>query len=350
MSEKFMKSRLWIARSLLTQVALVVVGMCCLVPALCMAQAQSETKAAPAAPPNATVPKPPAGARAFETPQAAADALVKATGDFDVAELLSIFGPEGKDIVASTDTVQDKNNAQAFAKEAETKKEIEINKSNPNRASIVVGDEDWPFPVPLVKVSGKWYFDAKQGRQQILFRRIGANELDAITVCRGYVEAQKEYALEIHDNSGVNQYAQKIFSTPGKQDGLYWKTADGTSAGPIGDEVAKALEEGYTSGKSGFHGYYFKILKGQGAAAPMGRLNYVIEGIMIGGFALVAVPAEYRVTGVKTFIVNNDGIVYQKDLGPDSLKIVQEMELYNPDKSWQPTDDEWPQNVAGVAP
>ena len=129
------------------------------------------------------------------------------------------------------------------------------------------------------------------------------------------VEAQKEYASEIHDDSGVNQYAQKIISTPGKQDGLYWKNADGTSGGPIGDAVAKALEEGYSIGKGGFHGYYFKILKGQGPAAPMGKLNYVIEGVMIGGFALVAVPAEYRVTGVKTFIVNNDGVVYQKDLG-----------------------------------
>jgi hypothetical protein len=263
-----------------------------------------------------------------------------------VAELLSIFGPEGKDIVASPDTVQDKSNAQAFAKEAAAKKEVEISKSNPNRASIIVGDQDWPFPVPLIKVNGKWYFDAKEGRQQILYRRIGANELDAITVCRGYVEAQKEYSSEIHDDSGVNQYAQKIFSTPGKQDGLYWKNSDGTPGGPIGDEVAKALEEGYTSGKSGFHGYYFKILKGQGSAAPNGAINYVIEGVMIGGFALVAVPAEYRVTGVKTFIVSYEGVVYQKDLGPDSLNIVKKMELYNPDKTWQPTDAEWPQNVA----
>jgi hypothetical protein len=144
----------------------------------------------------------------------------------------------------------------------------------------------------------------------------------------------------------VNQYAQKIFSTPGKQDGLYWKNADGTSAGPIGEVVAKALEEGYSTGKGGYHGYYFKILKGQGPAAPLGRIDYVIEGIMIGGFALVAVPTEYRVTGVKTFMVSNDGIVYQKDLGPNSLEIVKKMELYNPDKTWQPTDDEWPSGSA----
>jgi hypothetical protein len=161
-------------------------------------------------------------------------------------------------------------------------------------------------------------------------------------VCRGYVEAQKEYAQTIHDDSGVNQYAQKIFSTPGKQDGLYWKDSDGNSAGPIGEPVAKALEEGYTAGKTGFHGYYFKILKGQGPSAPNGAINYVIEGIMIGGFALVAVPVEYRVTGVETFIVNYDGTVYQKDLGPNSLEIVKQMELYNPDKTWQATNDEWP--------
>jgi hypothetical protein len=289
---------------------------------------------------------PPAGPKAFGTPQQAAEALIKAAGAYDVPELLAIFGPDGEDFIESADPVHDKNNAQAFAKEASVKHSIAIEPSNPNRATIIVGDEDWPLPVPLVKKNGKWYFDAKAGRQAILFRRIGANELDAIQVCRGYVEAQKEYSLQIHDDSGVNQYAQKIFSTPGKQDGLYWQNADGASAGPIGDAVAKALEEGYSAGKSGFHGYYFKILKGQGPAAPLGKIDYVIEGIMIGGFALVAVPAEYRVTGVKTFIVSNDGIVYQKDLGPDSLDIVKKMELYNPDPTWHPTDDQWPPNVA----
>ncbi len=289
---------------------------------------------------------PPAGPKAFGTPQQAADALIKAAGAYDVSELLAIFGPDGEDFVESADPVRDKNNAQAFAKEASVKNSIAFEVSNPNRATIIVGNEDWPLPVPLVKKNGKWYFDAKAGRQAILFRRIGSNELDAIQVCRGYVEAQKEYSLQIHDDSGVNQYAQKIFSTPGKQDGLYWQNPDGTSAGPIGEAVAKALEEGYSAGKSGFHGYYFKILKGQGPAAPLGKIDYVIEGIMIGGFALVAVPAEYRVTGVNTFIVSNDGIVYQKDLGPDSLDIVKKMELYNPDPTWHATDDQWPPNVA----
>lgn len=287
------------------------------------------------------------GPKAFDTAQQAADALVKAATDYDVDGLMAIFGPDGKSIVTGGDEVQDKKNAVDFGKEATAKNSIAIDKANPNKATMIVGEEEWPLPVPVVKKNGKWYFDTKAGTQEILFRRIGANELDAITVCRGYVEAQREYSLEPHD--GVNQYAQKIISTPGKRDGLYWKNDDGTSGGPIGEEVAKALEEGYNYSnvkKGGFHGYYFKILKGQGPAAPMGKLNYVIEGIMIGGFGLVAVPAEYRVTGVKTFIVSNDGTVYQKDLGPDSLKIAKEMELYNPDKTWQPTDDQWPSAVA----
>jgi Protein of unknown function (DUF2950) len=340
MSEAIMKSSSSVS---IPKVALVLIALCCVVPLLANAQATSEPKAAPASQPQSSPKKPPAGARAFDTPQAAADAMVKAAADFNVPELLAILGPEGKDIVASSDTVQDKNHAEQFAKDAATKMTVEISKSNPNRATMIVGDNVWPSPIPIVKVNGKWYFDAKQGRQDILYRRIGANELDAITVCRGYVSAQLEYAQTPHD--GINQYAQKVISTPGKQDGLYWKDADGKSAGPIGEPVAKALEEGYTSKKEGFHGYYFKILKGQGPAAPNGAINYVLENVMIGGFALVAVPVEYRVTGVKTFIVNYDGVVYQKDMGPNSLEIVKKMELYNPDKTWQATNDAWPESV-----
>jgi len=346
MSEAIMKSRTSNFRKSHRNLALMLLTLCCVCSALATAQAQPETKpAAPATAAKSGPKTPPAGARAFDTPQAAADALVKAASDFNVPELLAIVGPEGEDIVASKDTVQDKNHAQQFAKDAAQRMTVEVSKSNPNRATVIVGDKDWPAPVPIIKVNGKWYFDAKQGKQDILYRRIGANELDAITVCRGYVSAQIEYASTVHDDSGINQYAQKIISTPGKQDGLYWKDADGKSAGPIGEPVAKALEEGYSSKYQGFHGYYFKILKGQGKDAPNGAINYVIENVMIGGFALVAVPVEYRVTGVKTFIVNYDGIVYQKDLGPDSLEIVRKMELYNPDKTWQATNDAWPEPV-----
>ena len=344
MSEAIMKSRIFSKRNV--TLVLMLIGVACMSAVLAFGQAQSTAQPAPATPAKTSAAVAPVGARAFATPDAAADALIKAASDSNVDELLAILGAEGKDIVASKDTVQDKNHAEEFAKDAAAKKTIDISKSNPNRATLIVGEKDWPLPVPLVKVNGKWYFDAKQGRQDILYRRIGANELDAITVCRGYVSAQIEYASAVHDDSGINQYAQKIISTPGKQDGLYWKDADGKSAGPIGEPVAKAIEEGYSSKYEGFHGYYFKILKGQGKDAPNGAINYVIEGVMIGGFALVAVPVEYRVTGVKTFIVSYDGVVYQKDLGKDSLEIVKKMELYNPDKTWQATNDAWPESVA----
>ena len=281
--------------------------------------------------------------RSFATTQHAADALIKAAQDYDVPDLLNIFGPDGEDLVSSADPVRDKNNALAFAEKARQKNAVIIDPAKPARAILVVGNDEWPFPAPIVKRYGRWLFDSKAGRKEILNRRIGANELDAIQVCRGYVEAQREYASEIHDDSGVNQYAQKIISTPGKQDGLYWKNADGTPGGPISERVARAIHEGYSvDRKTAYHGYYFKILKGQGPAAPLGRIDYVIEGIMIGGFALLAVPAEYGVTGVKSFIVSNDGIVYQKDLGPNSLNIGKSMEVYNPDKTWRRTDDEWP--------
>jgi hypothetical protein len=338
MSEELMKSKMLNMTKSVTTNVLILASLCCVLPMLSMAQAQPATT-------TATI-----GPKGFDTPQQAAAAIIKAAGDYNVPELLAILGPDGEDLVASGDQVEDKNNAVAFAKEAAAKNSIQIAKSNPNRATIIVGEEEWPAPIPLVRKNGKWYFNTKEGKQEILFRRIGENELDAITVCRGYVSAQMEYASDIHDNSGVNQYAQKIISTPGQQDGLFWKNADGTPDGPIGEAVAKALEEGYTAGKGGFHGYYFKILNGQGANAPNGAINYVIEGVMIGGFALVAVPAEYRVTGVKTFIVNYDSVVYQKDLGPDSLEIVKKMELYNPDKTWQRTNDEWPPQVASAAP
>ncbi len=281
--------------------------------------------------------------KSFATPQKAVAELVKVAGDYDVPSLLAIFGPDGEDFISSADPVQDKTNVMKFAALAQEKNTLRIDPSKPDRAVLVVGDEKWPFPVPIVKKNGGWIFDSKAGRTEILYRRIGANELDAIQVCRGFVDAQHEYALAIHDDSGVNQYAQKIISTPGKKDGLYWKNPDGTPGGPISEPVARAIEEGYSVDKrSAYHGYYFDVLKGQGPAAPMGRLDYVIQGAMIGGFALIATPAEYRVTGVKTFICNQDGIVYQKDLGPETLDIARKTTLYNPDKTWQRTNDEWP--------
>jgi hypothetical protein len=187
----------------------------------------------------------------------------------------------------------------------------------------------------VVQKGGRWQFDSKAGRQEILYRRIGANELDAIELCRGYVEAQHDYASEKHDGALVNQYAQRVISTPGKQDGLAWKTQDGSWHGPVGEDIARYIAEGYTKRYDPFHGYYFKILKGQGSAAPMGAMDFLVGGVMIGGFAMVAAPADYRVTGVKTFIVSHTGIVYEKDLGPTTVDQFKAMERFNPDSTWK---------------
>jgi hypothetical protein len=281
----------------------------------------------------------------FDNPKQAADALIQVAANFDVAAANEILGSDGQDLISSEDSVMDKSRAQAFAAKAKEKNSIEIDKKDPNRAILLVGSDDFPLPIPIVKRKGKWLFDTKVGRQEILNRRIGANELDAITICRGFVEAQNEYAQQKHDDAKVNQYAQRVISSPGKHDGLAWKNEDGTWGGPVGKGVAKALEQGYSIPQGQpqpYHGYHFKVLKGQGPAARMGQMDFVVNGAMIGGFALAAAPAQYRITGVKTFIVGPSGIVYQKDLGPDTLKLFQGMDRFNPDKAWQPTKDEWP--------
>jgi len=279
----------------------------------------------------------------FDTPKEAAENLVQAAESFDVAALTEILGPDSADVVSSQDPVADKKQAMAFAAKAKEKSNIETDPKNPNRAILTIGDDDFPLPIPIVKQKGKWIFDMKAGRQEILNRRIGTNELDAITICRGFVEAQEEYAQEKHDDAKVNQYAQRIISTPGKHDGLAWKNSDGTWGGPVGEGIARALEQGYSQQGAPFHGYYFKVLKGQGPAAPKGEMDFVMEGAMIGGFALAAAPAQYRVTGVKTFQVGPSGVVYEKDLGPDTLKVFETMDRYNPDKTWKTTNDDWPE-------
>jgi len=277
--------------------------------------------------------------KTFATPEEAAAAFVAAADAYDVPALLEILGADGRDLITSEDTVEDKNRAARFAKLANEKLSIIPDPNGKAQSILVVGNDEWPLPIPLVKRNGKWLFDAKAGRTEILYRRIGANELDAIQICRGYVEAQKEYALEKH-GSEINEYAQRIISTPGKRDGLAWRNEDGSWDGPVGEGVAKAIAQGYSDRAQPYHGYYFKILKGQGPAAPLGQMDFVIEGVMVGGFALAAAPAQYRVTGVQTFIVSHDGIVYQKDLGPNTLTIFRNMERYNPDKTWSATDDE----------
>jgi hypothetical protein len=279
--------------------------------------------------------------KGFATPKEAAEALIQATETFNLPALKEILGPDGDDLVSSEDPVQDKNFAVAFAAKAHEQNRVTVDPKNSRRAILYVGNDDWPLPIPLVRKDREWSFDTKGGREEVLLRRIGSNELDAIQICRGYVEAQNEYAVEKHDSAEVNQYAQRIISTPGKHDGLAWQNSDGAWGGPVGEGLAKALEQGYTDRSQPYHGYYFKILKGQGQSAPLGALNFVVNGAMIGGFALAAAPAEYRVTGVKTFIVSYNGIVYQKDLGPETLEVFKNMDLYDPDKSWQRTDDNW---------
>jgi hypothetical protein len=283
-----------------------------------------------------------AAAKTFPTPQAAADALINAAEKYDVPALEAIFGPEGKQIIHTGEPAYDREIAQKFAAQARSNMVVSVDPESKTRAFISVGNEDWPFPVPIVKTGGTWSFDSKAGLHEIFLRRIGRNELDAIEISRGYVEAQHEYALTKRGDSKVNQYAQKIISTPGKQDGLAWQNPDGTWGGPIGENVARALERGYTTtGKQQpFHGYYFKVLKGQGPAAPLGQMDYVVNGAMIGGFALIAFPAEYGVTGIKTFMVSNDGVVWEKDLGPDTLKIAAKIDRFNPDKGWSPVLDD----------
>ena len=281
-----------------------------------------------------------AGAKGFDTPEQAADALVNAADPYNKEGLAQIFGHNLDDIVLVSEPAQEQQRAADFVAQAKEEKSIAVDPKNGNRAFLLVGNEEWPFPVPLVKSGGKWYFDSKAGRQELLYRRIGSNELDAIQICNGYVEAQENYALEPRQGYQVNQYAQRIVSTPGTQDGLAWQNPDGTWGGPIGENIAKAIAQGYTSREEPYHGYFFKVLKGQGPDAPLGQLNYVIGGAMIGGFALVAAPADYRVTGVQTFIVSNDGVVYQKDFGPNTLDEFKKMELFNPDKTWTPVPEE----------
>jgi hypothetical protein len=288
---------------------------------------------------SATAAKSSTNQATFVTPEAAVAALTAASEPFDPGALTEILGADGVDLVITADRVLDKTQGAAFAAKAREKTQIVLNQEDPNVAEIVVGAESWPMPVPLVRQEGRWRFDSAAGRQEVLYRRIGENELCAIDVCLGYVEAQYEYAAQKRDGARVNQYAQRLISTPGKQDGLAWQLPDGTWDGPVGHAIAAVITEGYTNKGEPFHGYYFKILKGQGPDAPMGEIDFVVKDVMIGGFALVAAPSNYGVTGVKTFIVSQSGIVYEKDLGPETPAQFEAMERYNPDSTWTPVKE-----------
>jgi len=277
--------------------------------------------------------------KSFATPEEACEALIIAAERYDIPALKEILGPDGADLVVTEDPVQDRNNAAAFAAQARVKTRVERNPENRSVASLVVGAEDWPVPIPVIEDRGTWRFDSQAGRQEIRNRRVGRNELEAIQLCREFVEAQHDYASRKHDGALVNQYAQRVISTPGKQDGLAWLAADGTWQGSVGDAVTQAIADGYTDRREPYHGYFFKVLKGQGPAAPHGEMDFVINGVMIGGFALVAAPADYEATGVKTFMVSHDGVVYEKDLGPETLERFGAMDRFDPDTTWNPVTD-----------
>jgi hypothetical protein len=285
-------------------------------------------------------PQPPeqsaANQQRFATPEEAASALIEAAGRFDVNALQSILGPEGADLVVTSDPVLDRNQSEAFAAQARVRSRVLRDASNPRSATLFVGLEDWPMPIPIIEDGGQWRFDSAAGRTEILYRRIGRNELDAIEACRNYVAAQHEYALQNRAGAAVPQYALRIISTPGQRDGLVWRDANGRLEGPLAPALARMLAEGYTQRHEPFHGYYFKVLTGQGPAAPLGQLDYLLNGVLIGGFALVAAPAEYGVTGVKSFIVSQDGVVYERDLGEDTLEQFRSMERFNPTEEWEP--------------
>ena len=275
----------------------------------------------------------------YKTPEAAVDALVATAKSGDQKSALVVLGRDGEDIISSGDKVSDDAARARFVASYEAKHQVVM--EGAKKAVLVIGDNDYPFPIPLVRDrNGLWSFDTEDGRREILFRRIGHNELDAIQTLLAYVDAQNDYA-EKDRGAGAGVYAQRFVSTEGKKDGLYWPTAAGEEESPLGELFAKATRQGYQVGQgyragqgTPYHGYYYRILTRQGAAAGGGALDYVVNGKMLGGFALIAYPAEYRNSGVMTFLVSHDGTIFQKDLGPDTAEIAERMTAYNPDKTW----------------
>jgi len=281
-------------------------------------------------PPSAATPE----GRGFPSPMAAAKALIGAARSDDVTDLIAILGPASKEILTTSDPVADQQIRRRFVARAAAKMKLVPDPKAASTMVLLVGKDDWPLPIPIVKVNGQWHFDVEQGKQEILARRIGSNELDAIEVCRGYVEAQNDYAEKDRTGSGVLHYAQKIMSSPEKHDGLYWASTGEKDESPIGAIVARAFAEGYTKRHDPYHGYYFKILEAQGPHASGGAMSYLHNDLMTSGFALIAWPSDYRSTGVMTFLVDKTGIVYQKDLGPRSSEIASAYTAYDPDETW----------------
>ncbi len=280
---------------------------------------------------------------AYRTPEDAVKALVNALSTYEGKKLLAVFGPGGEDLVDSGDAVADKAARERFLKAYREKNQI--SRVSPTKAILQVGKDSWPFPIPLEKVGQNWSFSVTDGKNELLNRWIGSDELAAIEVCLAYVDAQREYASRARNRDGVMQYAQKFMSDPGTQNGLYWETKEGEKQSPLGPLIGKAKSEGYEKKSANksipYHGYFYKILKSQGKHAPRGEYSYVINGKMIGGFAMVAYPALYRVSGIKTFIVNQDGIVYERDLGLSTDIVASRMTSFDPDKRWHRVDSKY---------
>jgi len=274
------------------------------------------------------------GQKTFTSFPDASKALYDAVKSGDKAAMMAVLGASSAPILSSGDPVQDQKNADFFTQHYEQMNRW--GRETNGDETLFMGAENWPFPVPLKKnAAGQWYFDSKAGVEEVLFRRIGANELAAIRVCKALSDAQDEYFDQVHDGDTVHQYAQKMVSDEGKQNGLYWKTAEGEPQSPIGPVFKYATAEGYSKNADPFHGYYFRLLTAQGAAAPGGAKSYIVNGKMTGGFAFVAYPAQYRNSGVMTFVVNLNGAIYEKNLGPKTADLVKAMTAINPDNTWR---------------
>ena len=273
--------------------------------------------------------------KTFETPEAAVGALIQALRDNNEKELLALLGPGSETLISSGDEVEDREQSAQFVRLYDEKNSLE--KAGEKKMILHVGNNDWPFPIPIVKTGKDWRFDTKLGKEEILSRRIGRNELNTIQTCLAVVDAEQEYATRDREGSGLLEYAQKFHSDKGKKDGLYWEVKPGEKPSPLGPLFAKAQGEGYRKKEKAapYNGYFFRILTAQGKDAHGGAYSYLVKGKMVGGFALVAYPASYGVSGVKTFIVNHEGIVYEKDLGPDTAKRAKSMKDFNPDKTWE---------------
>jgi hypothetical protein len=277
------------------------------------------------------------GQTTYASASAAVTALVAACKSGDEDELLKVLGPSGKDLISSGDPVADKKSQQGFVKNYGVKHRLTAEAQG--YETLIVGTDDWPMPIPIVRDGERWYFDSARGHDEIINRRIGANELGAIAVCEGYVEAQKMYAAKGHDGLPAGLYAQRLVSTEGKHDGLYWPQVPGKPMSPMGPAVAQASAEGYTGASDPYHGYYYRLLKEQGPDAEGGAKSYLVNGQLSGGFALLAYPATYGVSGIMSFLVDQNGVVLQKDLGDDTANAAKQITAYNPTPDWVAADD-----------